>query len=222
MRAFGYSDRTPVSYLAWCIFSSFTGRSWTPGCYCLHLDGSPAIASAPLSILFVLHRTIYLAFKSMYVFLVSLFIMALSWLCTLNRVFSRITLALLSFQKREAVCWNKKNSLMTIMSFPNGSVGKESTCNAGNRGDGFNSWVRKIPRRRKWQPMPVFLPGKSHRQRSGVGYSPKGCKELEMTDEQATIMNKQYCLGSAKQGKLTMSTASPTKKSLDFFIYISP
>lgn len=106
MRAFGYSDRTPVSYLAWCIFSSFTGRSWTPGCYCLHLDGSPAIASAPLSILFVLHRTIYLAFKSMYVFLVSLFIMALSWLCTLNRVFSRITLALLSFQKREAVCWN--------------------------------------------------------------------------------------------------------------------
>ena len=33
-------------------------------------------------------------------------------------------------------------------------------------------WIRKIPWRRKWQPTPVFLPGKSHRQRSLVGYSP--------------------------------------------------
>ena len=32
----------------------------------------------------------------------------------------------------------------------------------------FNPWVRKIPWRRKWQPTPVFLPGKSHRQRSLV------------------------------------------------------
>ena len=36
----------------------------------------------------------------------------------------------------------------------------------------FNPWVRKIPWRRKWQPTPVFLPGKSHGQRSMVGYSP--------------------------------------------------
>ena len=42
---------------------------------------------------------------------------------------------------------------------------------------GFNPWVRKIPWKRKWQPSPIFLPGKSHRQRSLVGYSPKGCKE---------------------------------------------
>jgi len=27
---------------------------------------------------------------------------------------------------------------------------------------------------RKWQPIPVFLPGKSHGQRSLVGYSPQG------------------------------------------------
>ena len=26
-------------------------------------------------------------------------------------------------------------------------------------------WVRKIPQRRKWQPTPVSLPGKSHEQR---------------------------------------------------------
>ena len=40
-------------------------------------------------------------------------------------------------------------------------------------------WVRKIPWRRKWQPTPVFLPEKSHGQGSLVGYSPKGCKELD-------------------------------------------
>ena len=33
----------------------------------------------------------------------------------------------------------------------------------------FNPWIRKIPWRRKWQPTPVFLLGKSHRQRSLVG-----------------------------------------------------
>jgi len=42
----------------------------------------------------------------------------------------------------------------------------------------FDLWVRKIPWRRKWQPTPVFLPGKSHRQRSLVGYSPWGHKRV--------------------------------------------
>ena len=30
---------------------------------------------------------------------------------------------------------------------------------------------------------PVFLPGKSHGQRSQAGYSPWGCKELDTTDK---------------------------------------
>ena len=37
--------------------------------------------------------------------------------------------------------------------------------------------------RRKWQPTPVFLPGKSHGQRSLVGYSPQGSKESDTTEE---------------------------------------
>ena len=45
----------------------------------------------------------------------------------------------------------------------------------------FDSWVRKITQRRKWQPTPVFLPGKSHGQRGLVGYSPWYCKELDTT-----------------------------------------
>ena len=34
----------------------------------------------------------------------------------------------------------------------------------------FDPWVGKIPWKRKWQPTPVFLPGKSHGQRSLVGW----------------------------------------------------
>ena len=40
----------------------------------------------------------------------------------------------------------------------------------------------KIPRRRKWKPTSVFLPGKSHEQRSLAGYSPYVCTELDTTE----------------------------------------
>ena len=36
--------------------------------------------------------------------------------------------------------------------------------------------------RRKWQPIPVSLPGESHGQRNLAGYTPCGCKELDMTE----------------------------------------
>ena len=35
----------------------------------------------------------------------------------------------------------------------------------------------------KWQPSPIFLPKKSHGQRSLAGYSPKGHKESDMTEQ---------------------------------------
>ena len=56
--------------------------------------------------------------------------------------------------------------------------GKES---ASNTGDRFAPWVEKIPWKRKWQPIPVFLPGKSHGQRSLVGWSRWDCKESDVT-----------------------------------------
>ena len=37
-------------------------------------------------------------------------------------------------------------------------------------------------RRRQWQPTPVFLPGKSHGQRSLADYSPWGCEESDTID----------------------------------------
>ena len=64
------------------------------------------------------------------------------------------------------------SNTIALWGFPGGSEGKASPYNAG--GLGFDPWVRKIPWRRKWQPTPVFLPGKSHGQRGLVGDSPWG------------------------------------------------
>ena len=50
------------------------------------------------------------------------------------------------------------------------SDGEESACNAGDPGSIPGSG--RFPWRRKWQSTPVFLPGKSHGQRSLAGYSP--------------------------------------------------
>ena len=49
------------------------------------------------------------------------------------------------------------------------------------RSHGFNSWIGKIPWRRKWQPIPEFLPGESRGQRSLAGYSLQGSQESDKT-----------------------------------------
>ena len=46
----------------------------------------------------------------------------------------------------------------------------------------FDPWVGKIPWRREWQPTPVFLMENPHGQRSLVGYSPQGLKELDTAE----------------------------------------
>ena len=46
------------------------------------------------------------------------------------------------------------------------------------RRPGFSSWVGTFLWRRKWQPTPVVLPGKSHGWRSLAGYSPWGCTRV--------------------------------------------
>ena len=74
----------------------------------------------------------------------------------------------------------------TYAGFLGCSVGKESTSNAGDclpcRRPGFSLWFGKTPWRREWQLTSVFLPGKFHGQRSSVGYSPWGRKELDKTE----------------------------------------
>ena len=54
--------------------------------------------------------------------------------------------------------------------FPDGSAGKESSCNAGDTGDmGLIPVLGRSPEGGKWQPTPVFLPEKSHGQEEPGG-----------------------------------------------------
>ena len=49
-----------------------------------------------------------------------------------------------------------------------GTSGKEPACRCRRRKtQGFDPWVGKIPRRRAWQPTPVFLPGESQTEEPG-------------------------------------------------------
>ena len=57
----------------------------------------------------------------------------------------------------------------------------------------FNPWVGKLSQRRKWQPTPVFLLVKSHRQRDLVSYSPWGCEELD-TIERLSQTHMHVCV----------------------------
>ena len=60
---------------------------------------------------------------------------------------------------------------------PGGASGKESPCQCREcKRHGFDSWVGKIPWRRKWQPTPVFLPGESHEQRNPGDCSLWACR----------------------------------------------
>ena len=61
-------------------------------------------------------------------------------------------------------------------------VVKNLPANAGHMRLGFNPWVGKIPKRRKWQPIPVFLSGKFHGWRSLAGYRPWDLKESDTTE----------------------------------------
>ena len=45
------------------------------------------------------------------------------------------------------------------------------------------TWVQEIFWRREWLPTPVFWPGKFHGQRSLSGYSPRGHKKLDTTEQ---------------------------------------
>ena len=67
---------------------------------------------------------------------------------------------------------------------PSSSASKEFACNAGY--PGLIPGLRRSTGegwRRKWQPTPVLLPGKSHGWRSLVGCSPWDPEESEMTEQ---------------------------------------
>ena len=81
---------------------------------------------------------------------------------------------------------------------------KNPPSSAGEMRHGFYPWVGKIPWRRAWQPIPIFLPGKSHEQRSLAGYSPQGRAESDTTEA-----TEHTCIQSSGRNEGGGSWAGP-------------
>ena len=101
-----------------------------------------------------------------------------------------------------------ENYLTKTTGFPNGSDSKACACNAGDPGSipGSGPW------RRKWQPIPVLLPGKFHGRRSLVGYSPWG---LRVGQDWATSLSLALStrINSVVAAQLCPTLCSPTDRS---------
>ena len=77
--------------------------------------------------------------------------------------------------RKKVLMRNSSPVRISHRSFPSGSAGKESACNAGDTGDaGLSPVLSPGLLRMPWRR--VFLSGESHGQRSLAGHSPKGLK----------------------------------------------
>ena len=64
---------------------------------------------------------------------------------------------------------------------------------------------------RKWKPTPVFLPGKSHEQRSLADHSLQGCKELDMTEHACTSKARNRFLVGELRSHMLLGEAKKIK-----------
>ena len=96
--------------------------------------------------------------------------------------------------------------------FPGGTNGEEPVCQCRRwKRLRFDPWVGKIPWRRAWQPTRVFLPGKSHRLRSLVGWSPQCHKEsdrIEASEHAPVLPDLRLFTGPRNKGDYTEQSAS--------------
>ena len=89
--------------------------------------------------------------------------------------------------KKDCACVCVYVYVYVYRDFPSGSAVKYlpavyPACLRRHQRHRFDPWVGKIPWKRKWQPSPVFLPGKSHGPRSLGGYNLWGRKESDTTE----------------------------------------
>ena len=83
--------------------------------------------------------------------------------------------------------WKMNLSHEDHLGIPRWCSGKDPACQCRRRKrHGLDPWVGKVRWRRKWQPAPVFLPGKLRGQRSLVSYSLRGHKESDTTEYKTT------------------------------------
>ena len=103
------------------------------------------------------------------------------------------------------VPFSKYSLSIYYMGLPWRLSGKESAFQC--RRCRFNPWIRKMPWRRKWQPSPIFLPGKSHGQRSWW-VSVHGVSKESDTTKQLNSNHIYYTLDSAGHGESVVSKSS--------------
>jgi len=119
-----------------------------------------------------------------------------------------IMLSSCQFENVLSVLHEKSNS--EYQRFPGGAVVKNLPAKAGDTrdaeslipGSGRSPWIRK------WQPTPVFLPGKSNGQRSLAEWSPQSCKESDMTEQLSTRFLTFYSHCGEDRDKETERSAS--------------
>ena len=105
-------------------------------------------------------------------------------LCDLGSVTQPLRVSDSSSTKMEIILYFGR-----VIGLPRWYSGEESACQCRRcKRLGFSPRVGKIPCRRKWQPSPLFLPGKLHGQRSLVGYCPWGRKVSKWLSDWAQYM----------------------------------
>ena len=83
------------------------------------------------------------------------------------------------------------------------------------------SLVGKIPWRREWPPIPVFLPGKSCGQKSLAGYSSRRCKESDMTERLKHVEGTHNSSAYSLVRQILVSTTQEQKQGLPFSFFPS-
>ena len=109
------------------------------------------------------------------------------------------------FKSRGPVSYTPLVSPTGFQGFPDSALVKNLPANAGDMRHGFSPPVRKIPQSRKWQPAPIFLPGKFHEKRSLADCRPWDCKESDMTEHTHTHTHT-HTLGSKLARGLSSSS----------------
>ena len=107
----------------------------------------------------------------------------------------RISFSLTSWHNFPKTFWPGCSSAVALEHFPRWCCGNISACHCRRkRRYTLDSWVGKIPQRRKWQPAPIFLPGKFHGQKSLAGYCPWGHKEWDTSEQLSMHIALGICL----------------------------
>ena len=105
----------------------------------------------------------------------------------------------------------------TCTGLPRWLSGKDSACQC--RSCRFNPWIKKIPWRWKWQPTPIYLPGKFHGQRSLVGCSLWGSERVRhnlATKQQQRCLQRIPSWANPKVGFFMIFRSDPTLGRLLF------